>query len=69
MSDELRNIFAGMSAMALMIRGVPDDDIPIQAYEMADKLIRAKDLPPVGLPALKKKSINIRKRGNNEGAA
>lgn len=66
MSDELRNIFAGISAIALMIRGVPDDDVPIKAYEMADKLIAAKDISPVGLPALKKKSMNIRKRANNE---
>ena len=69
MSDDLRNIFAGLSAAALIIRGVPDDDVPQKAYDMADKLLEAKDQLPAGLPALKKKSINIRKRGNNEGAA
>lgn len=53
--EDLRNIFAGLSAMALIIRGVPDDDVPSKAYEMADKLIEAKDPVQIGLPALKRR--------------
>ena len=53
--EDLRNIFAGLSAMAFIMRGLPDDDVPVKAYEMADKLIEAKDPVQIGLPALKRR--------------
>ena len=53
--EDLRNIFAGLSAMAFIMRGMPDDDVPARSYEMADRLIEARNPDPIGLPAIKRK--------------
>lgn len=53
--ETLRDVFAGMCAMALIMRGVPDDTVPSKSYEMADKLMEARDPNPVGLPAIKRR--------------
>lgn len=60
-NEDLRNVFAGLCAMALIMRGLPDDDVPSKAFEMADKLIKAKDIPQAGLATLKK-TISGKKR-------
>jgi len=53
--ETLRDVFAGMCAMALIMRGVPDDLVPAKSYEMADQLLDARDPEPVGLPAIKRR--------------
>ncbi len=54
-NETLRDVFAGLCAMALIMRGVPDDDVADSAYAMADRLMDARDPEPVGLPAIKKR--------------
>lgn len=53
--ETLRDLFAGLCAMALIMRGVSDDSVPNQAYDMADRLMDARDPDVVGLPAIKRK--------------
>jgi len=53
--ETLRDVFAGLCAMALIMRGVPDEDVADSAYAMADRLMEARDPEPVGLPAIKKR--------------
>lgn len=55
--ETLRDMFAGMCAMAFIMRGVPDDAVPEQAYEMADRLMDTRDPDVAGLPAIKKRKI------------
>ena len=54
-TDTLRDVFAGMCAMALIMRGVPDEIVPAKSYEMADRLMDARDPDPVGLRAIKRR--------------
>ena len=53
--ETLRDVFAGLAAMALIMRGVPEENVPTMAYDMADRLMEARDPEPVGLPAIKRK--------------
>jgi hypothetical protein len=54
-TETLRDVFAGMCALALIMRGIPDDAVPTKSYEMADRLMEARDPDPVGLPAIKRR--------------
>lgn len=54
-TETLRDVFAGMCAMALIMRGVPDETVPAKSYEMADKLMEAREPQTVGLPAIKRR--------------
>lgn len=54
-TETLRDVFAGMCAMALIMRGMPDDTVPAKAYEMADRLMEAREPETVGLPAIKRR--------------
>lgn len=54
--DELRDVFAAISALGFIMRGVPNNDVPREAYAMADKLLEARDpVIPSGLPAIKRR--------------
>lgn len=53
--ETLRDVFAGLCAMAFIMRGVPDDTVADQAYDMADRLMEARDPEPIGLPAIKRR--------------
>lgn len=53
--ETLRDLFAGLCAMAFIMRGVRDESVPEQAYNMADSLMDARDPDVVGLPAIKKR--------------
>jgi len=52
--ETLRDVFAGLCAMAFIMRGVPDDEVSDKSYDMADKLMEAR-MPKAGLQALKKR--------------
>ena len=60
MNDEdketLRSVFAGLSALAYIMRGVPDSEVPKMAYEMADRLLEASEPKvEIGIPAIRKR--------------
>jgi len=55
-TETLRDVFAGMCAMALIMRGVPDETVPTKAYEMADRLMETREPETAGLPAIKRRT-------------
>lgn len=55
-SEELRDVFAAISALGFIMRGVPSDDVPKEAYAMADRMLEAREPEiPVGLPPIKRR--------------
>lgn len=54
-TETLRDVFAGMCALALIMRGVPDETVPAKAYEMADQLMEAREPETAGLTAIKRR--------------
>ena len=53
--ETLRDVFAGLCAMGLIIRGIPDGSIASKAYDLADQLMEERNADRVGLPAIKKR--------------
>jgi hypothetical protein len=54
--ETLRDVFAGMCALGLIMRGVPNESVASEAYEMADRLMEERIPDRVGLPAIKKRT-------------
>jgi len=53
--ETLRDVFAGLCAMGLIIRGVPNESVATKAYDFADRLMEERSADRVGLPAIKKR--------------
>lgn len=55
-NEDLRDIFAVISALGFIMRGVPNEDVPKEAYAMADLLIKERNVEvAVGLPVIRKR--------------
>jgi hypothetical protein len=53
--ETLRDVFAGLCAMGLIIRGIPNESVASKAYDFADRLMEERSADRVGLPAIKKR--------------